>query len=397
MMCARVAIAARSATPFRSARAWLAAGALGLAVAATPLVAQQQPAGGRDVAGTPQQQGQMQQGQQQQGQTQQGEETLKLNQIARFIGQDTKGIVHVHLSQVNLDNLQSFVGGTLQRSQLNEDVRAGADQQMQNMHATARNWIDQLKSAGAEDLFVLVHAQGQQLQPIVIVPASDNAQADQIARLLTPPQGQQGQMQATKIGDAVILASQQQIQQFQGAAAGNDQAVQNLSTLPFATALNEVSEASVHAAVMPTPQMQQAFSALTGGHMVQPAGDDVNFDKAVKWMAIGIDYPGQDQAIQVVLQANDEQSAQKLEQGITQQLAKARQSDAVQENAPQLASDKQLLQPQREGDQVTLSLSNEEASKILARALQAQVGGQGQGQGQQAQPTQAQPQPQPAR
>lgn len=337
--------------------------------------------------------------------------------LARFIGNDTVALARVDLSQVNLQAADQWINDILQASTLTDAQQQQAAAQLGQQVTQLTNWIDQLQKAGAEQAYLVydqhdgAQAQAQQqpqqampmgaVAPAVIVPVGPNDDAQAIQRLLEP-QGNEamipGAPQAQVIDGAVVLAAPESLQRLQNNPPAGEAKL-------LTQALETIHDASVQIAIKPTQHTEQMLESLAAA-MKQNQGQqqqngqeqeqqqDLKLTQNVRWIAAGIGLQEQGQAAHVTIQAESPEAAQQLQQQINHglELLSQQQQQFQQQQQPgaadqatgqqpgqangeaQLAGSIQVLQPAVEGDQLTVTLSNEQARQLFRQNLAPALG-----------------------
>lgn len=287
-----------------------------------------------------------------------------------FVDDATIAAARIEPGRIDLDAAEQWMSGLIARAGLPAADRTALERTVADALAAARQWNEEFRKAGGRMLFrVAVFRLGTSQPPMfTIVPLSDGADADALARLARTPFGFQTDSDAApgawRNADAVF--------------SGDAKLVRRLSRMqPVArpdleAALAAGGNAPIVVAIVPT-------EGLRGGLILRsptlPAelggGPTAPVVRALQWATLSADAPPAVRA-RLVVQATDEAGARKLRSVYDAAIASGRESIAMEAaRHDQLAA---ILAPRQEGNRLLLELSAsnlDELSTLLGPPMAA--------------------------
>ena len=306
--------------------------------------------------------------------------------LAPFTGADTLAVARVDLARADLKAAEQWLLDVVKNAEVQPAAGEQVAGQVSGSLAAAQNWVSNLKQAGANQIFLVLSAppagragvtapqegrdapspEGQQAPVgVVVVPLAQGADSAAIRKLLEP-QGNQpaipGRPEARVMHNAVVLAQPQVLDNLARGKPGDAESLTE--------AMSAVADASVQVAFNPTGRLGSALQALPIPANVRQPAQDLQLARNTKWAAVGFDLPKK-QAMKMVIRAQSPEAAEQLAAQVRELLESASKDDA----APQLAGSTELLKPTVNGDLLTVTLSQEQAERLLKQGLSAAMPG----------------------
>ena len=264
----------------------------------------------------------------------------RVKEIASFVSPDVFAVIHVDVARLDVAKLSARVFGD------------APPRFLANEKARVIRWSEELKAAGAKDLYVVFSIIDMPGRPLLVVPLAGGAQAEGIARTIHG--------EATPIHNAIVAGTAEAVARVKAAepvpvrpelstafgALGEQSVVLQLFVLPSAESRRVLEEM--------VPMLPQE---LGGGPMT-------DLTQGLLWAAGGIDDAAKP-AFRVVAGSRDAQAAAGLKQLADKLIDLLRGSPDIDKSVPGLAKALAELKPTAAGDRVTLSVDAQQAAAIF--------------------------------
>ena len=223
--------------------------------------------------------------------------------------------------------------------------------------------LTDLRAAGGKDLYLVfsladVVAGGPYVPHFMVVPLSEKADGEQIARCFGASQGRYQRM-----GNALVLASEDILKRLRSLkadprpeleaafAAAGDTAVQ-VVVIPPADARRVVEE------LMPTLPVE------FGG------GPSTALTRGLLWGAVGVNPPPK-MSLQLTIQSQDAASAEALRQFLPDLLGTLTEDGALKQVMPNIEEVRAIVMPALAGNRLTLTLDEGQMNVLLTDTLRS--------------------------
>ena len=263
----------------------------------------------------------------------------RVKAIAPFVDSDVFAVVQVDVARLD--------GPTLFTKVFGEPLPpVAADGKRILLH-----WSDDLKAAGAKELYVVFSIIDILARPILVVPLSEGAKAEAIAKAIHADAG--------PIHNAIVSGSPEALARLRRAPA----AVRPELSAAFGAVGQE--SVALRLLLLPSADSRRVFEEMLPRFPEEMGGGPItDFTRGLLWAAAGID-AGERPAVKLVAGSRDAESARSLVQLMEKVVGFLRSSPEVARSVPRLANVLPEFKPMISGDRVTLEVDARKAGALF--------------------------------
>jgi hypothetical protein len=263
----------------------------------------------------------------------------RVKAIAPFVDSDVFAVVQVDVGRLDVPKLFAEVFG----------------ETLPPMPAEGKTmllrWSGDLKAAGAKELYVVFSIIDMPGRPIIVVPLSEGAQAETIAKTI--------EAEAAPIHNAIVSGSPKALARLRRAAA----AVRPELSAAFGAVGQE--SVAVRLLLLPSDDSRRVVEEMLPRFPEELGGGPItDFTRGLLWAAAGIDEVEKPVA-RVVAKSRDAETARSLVQLMEKVVGFLRSSPDVAKSVPRLADVLPEFKPMIVGDRVTLDVDARKAGALL--------------------------------
>ncbi len=265
-------------------------------------------------------------------------EDARVKSIAPFVHSDVFAVIQVDIGKLDVERLSARVFGKAPPGIVEDGKKI------------VQELAEGLKGAGAKELYVVFSVIDMPGQPFLVVPLSEGAQADGIARAI--------HAEPTPIHNAIVGGSPAALARVKGAPAG---ARPELSAAFGAVGQESVS---VRLLVLPSAESRRVLEETLPRFPEELGGGEItDLTRGLLWAAAALDN-AEKPALKLVAGSRDGESAQSLVQLMEKLIGFARRSPEIEHSVPGLAKVLPVFRPVVDGNRVTLQVEAQQVAAI---------------------------------
>lgn len=270
--------------------------------------------------------------------------------IAPYLDERTLAVAHVDLSRVDAQALTARV----------TQMGPASSRPVAEFAKTVQDFVSAFRRAGGKDLYAFFSlADLPQSTPFLIVPVDNQAAAPALSRLLKgDPAGPFASEVIEKLDGVIFVGSKFTRRRLAG-----------LKPVPhpdLAKALAAAGDTAAQLVVLPSADMRRALKDSLPNLPPQLGGAPTTvLTGGILWAALGIDAPPRAKAHLFIRSQND-QAARQLAEWVAGFWARAGQDKGVRETFANFRELSRRLTPTAQGDHLTLDVTDEDLTAVLA-------------------------------
>ncbi len=263
----------------------------------------------------------------------------RVKAIAPFVDTDVFAVIQVDVARLDVQAFSAKVFGDSSSGLLADGKKL------------ALQWSGGLKGAGAKELYFVFSVIDMPGPPIVIVPLSEGAQAEGIARAIHG--------EAAPIHNAIVSGSPEALARLRRAPA----AARPELSAAFGGLGQE--SAAVRLLILPSADTRRVLEELLPRFPEELGGGPItDLTRGLLWAAAGID-SAEKPDLKLVAGSRDAESARLLVQLVEKLVGLLRRTPEIEKSAPELAKALQEFKPVVADNRVTLAMDAKQAATIF--------------------------------
>jgi hypothetical protein len=298
------------------------------------------------------------------------EPTTTAARIAPYVSDQTLGIGHVDVQQIDLSAFETKLTALLQASKLDPDLQQQALAHMKLMHAVAAGWLAGFEKAGGRHLYLLTTvAELSQGPGFVIAPIEKGGDARAISMQL----GGNADGQAPKRGGWPQVAVALDGVAYLGTSAALDQlrAAAPAARPDVDSAFTAAGDSALQLLIVPNDDTRKVIEGLIP-NLPRELGNAPTtvLTHGVRWAVASFNFTPQ-LSFKLTIQSQDAQSAKALGDLLNTARKVVASVPELREHFPDLDQSLGMLAPRVVGDRLEISLSDEQFSKLISGPIVA--------------------------
>ncbi|HSU67534.1 MAG TPA: H-X9-DG-CTERM domain-containing protein, partial [Tepidisphaeraceae bacterium] len=281
--------------------------------------------------------------------------------VAPFLDSQTLAVVRFDLKELDLKALQDWLDQGVEslRKSDKEIVRAQLNVRQELGKPFA--WVDRLKAAGADRVFVVASLEDltSNRPPFVVIPLREGTNAKAVEDLFNGEEhGDAQQVAAREVHGAVVVAADATFDRLKAATPAQRPELDR--------SLEAGGPGQIHLALIPQDEARKMLESLIVELPQEVGGGSIDVvSRGIQWSALAIGLPPTP-SFRLVIQATDANAAAKLEEAARKAVAWAGERKEGPREALAFTRLVAKLQPKLEGDRVVLELNADQTQQLAA-------------------------------
>jgi hypothetical protein len=293
--------------------------------------------------------------------------------IAPYVGQTTNIIIHVDMTQIDMDAINAMCEKALAKNPPSDPVKAAKDQKdMEKGIAKAKKWIGDFETAGGKDLYIVVDLSNFMAGPgAMVIPLDAAADVPGLTKVINPnprpvdPNGGPMQADTAVIGQTLVYSTTGMIQKLKAAPANTAHVdlMDGLAAANGSAFQLVLSPISVKNNPMLNMMMMQGMSRgnPNGPPPTPPLSEPVWNN--VPWVLVSVTPPPKE-AGGIICQCKDAASADDLQKLITSKMQQPPDKNDPMDPAD-AAKLKEIFKPTVSGTQVKMTVDQDTLDNVV--------------------------------
>jgi hypothetical protein len=269
--------------------------------------------------------------------------------VAPYLDEDVVAVVHIDLSRIDLDALVDRLAklGDFDKEHIAKIKEEGGEK------------LTALRGAGIREVFVVTRMDGFPHGPwaFAVLPLSEDANDKAVIKLVDRTL----HTHSARIGGAIIAGEEETIRR-----------IRDLKPTPhpeLAKAFAAVGGMAIQAVTVAPESLRRSLEETMPELPPEVGGGSIKtVTRAVSWNAIGVNLTPE-MSLKVVVQTKNAAAAEELAKLANSFLDAMAKDKGIKTVFPDLAAVREMLTPKVKGNQLTLSLKDQELTTFLAPAL----------------------------
>lgn len=278
--------------------------------------------------------------------------------ILPFVGEDTFIVGRLDLARVDTPAFEQYVNDSMDTMAAAIGLPPQAVKEMKDSAAAGvkelREGLEAFRDAGGHYVYVLVGTDlmANNAGPVLVAPVRAGADKETLSALFTKMSGDGSREVAGEVGNAVVLATQAQIDTLKQRVEAKDgaappdlaKAFAVAGDAPFRLAVvpNESARTLMHDSIPPIPQE-------VGG------GDPSILTEGIRWATLAVTQKP-DMQMKITLQAADADAGKRVVELLNKSLEFAKNQPGPPGNAETWARQLESIKPKQHGETITMSM-----------------------------------------
>ena len=277
------------------------------------------------------------------------DEGAKAAAVAPLVGEEVALVVHIDLTKWDVQKSIRRILGKL-----------ADDPELTGPTKLLTAWVDELKKAGAKDLFVLADPSDMPGFPVVVIPLAAGADSKGISAILLGkgPNATPGLPACETIRGAVVAGTR--------AALSRIKAAKPVERPELADALKAGGDATIRLALIPSTTQRRAVEESMPMLPPQFGGGPIsNFSRGLSWAGLSLAFVPSP-TLRAVDQARDAEAAKSLQKIFQDALGLLAQESRKLPEVAEIAPAIEKMKPEVKGNTISLEADLEKTASLVA-------------------------------